>query len=313
MDNLTNLNYINVFCAAARHKSFSAAAKDLDLTRAAVSKTVAKLEEQLGVTLFIRGVSGLSLTPAGQELYGKASPAISQIINTTHGLAEINSQKAGIVRIGVDGLLAQYFLRKFKDSFSQENPGVFFFISKMQPLQLVSAIENGLVDAGLFCAISRPFEGSEELRQAAKNGGFIQYPLMTGADCLAAGPKYAHLGGSVLSLEQLQEIPLILPLIEFQPSNYYLQLLRKEGQLYPYDLPVSGADSRIALTRYNHGFTYFPEYLLEDEIAAGHLTALRTELPLRSNDFFILVNKTFSISSHAKAFLSFILSQFLDN
>lgn len=310
MDNLTNLNYINVFCSVARQKSFSAAAKELDLTRAAVSKTIAKLEDQLGVALFIRGVSGLSLTPAGEALYEKASPAISQIISTTHELSEISNQRTGIIRIGVDGLLSQYFLRKFKDRFSEQNPSVFFFISKMKPLQLLTAIENGLVDAGLFCAISRPFEGSEELRKMAKDGGFIQYPLMTASDCLAAGPKYSKFGNAVLSLDDLQDIPLILPLIEFQPSNYYLQLLRKDGLLYSYDLPVSGADSRIALTEYNHGITYFPQYLLEDKLASGQLVALKTELPMRKNDFFILVNKSFSIGANTKNFLDTIFSEF---
>ena len=57
---------------AAEHGSFTAAARALDLTPAAVSKNVAGLEAQLGVRMFNRTTRRLSLTEEGREIVAKA-------------------------------------------------------------------------------------------------------------------------------------------------------------------------------------------------------------------------------------------------
>jgi LysR family glycine cleavage system transcriptional activator len=59
---------LEAFEAAARLGSFSAAAAELHLTPGAVSRQMAALEGDLGITLFSRAARGVALTPAGQRL-----------------------------------------------------------------------------------------------------------------------------------------------------------------------------------------------------------------------------------------------------
>ena len=63
------LNGLRAFEAAARHRSFTQAARELNVTQSAVSHQIRKLEEYLGVTLFLREGNELSLTHEAQELY----------------------------------------------------------------------------------------------------------------------------------------------------------------------------------------------------------------------------------------------------
>ncbi len=66
MSRRTRLNHLRAFDAAARHLSFSVAAGEMNLTQAAVSQQIARLEESLGATLFIRHNRALSLSERGQ-------------------------------------------------------------------------------------------------------------------------------------------------------------------------------------------------------------------------------------------------------
>ena len=62
------LNALRIFDAAARHLSFAAAASELGVTAAAVSVQVRRLEEWVGVPLFVRGHRTITLSTAGRTL-----------------------------------------------------------------------------------------------------------------------------------------------------------------------------------------------------------------------------------------------------
>ena len=68
MDNI-NLNSLKVFFEVASSKSFLDAANRLFVSQPAVSKSMSKLEDDLGVLLFYRDNKGVVLTPSGEILY----------------------------------------------------------------------------------------------------------------------------------------------------------------------------------------------------------------------------------------------------
>jgi LysR family glycine cleavage system transcriptional activator len=88
MRKLPPLNAVRAFEAAARHVSFTKAAKELFVTHGAVSKQVATLETWLGTTLFNRAQSQLSLTDAGRTFLAAVTPALDRIAVTSMQLLE---------------------------------------------------------------------------------------------------------------------------------------------------------------------------------------------------------------------------------
>ena len=65
---LPSLNGLRAFEAAARHLSFTQAASELNVTQTAISHQIRRLEEELGIRLFIRQNRALALTPQAQRL-----------------------------------------------------------------------------------------------------------------------------------------------------------------------------------------------------------------------------------------------------
>ena len=72
---LPSLNGLRAFEAAARHLSFTNAASELNVTQTAISHLIWRLEQEIGVKLFVRQNRGLVLTPEGRaalEMWGLA-------------------------------------------------------------------------------------------------------------------------------------------------------------------------------------------------------------------------------------------------
>src|SRR5918999_2891330 len=89
-----NLNQVQVFCAVAKHLSFSMAAEELFITQPAVSQQVKSLERQLNVKLFERVGHKLYLTEAGE---GGVPPA-QALLTTRAGLEQTPAMLRGSAR-----------------------------------------------------------------------------------------------------------------------------------------------------------------------------------------------------------------------
>lgn len=76
---LPPMSALRPFEAAARHENFSAAAEELFVTQAAISKQIRLLEDHLGVSLFTRRGKNLELTAAGRDLHHAVAQGLNQI------------------------------------------------------------------------------------------------------------------------------------------------------------------------------------------------------------------------------------------
>lgn len=94
-------NHLDAFFAAAQSLNFSAAAKQLTITQSALSQRIKALEEELGLTLFMRMPRGVQLTEAGQVLLRYCQTRFSlehELMGQLTGRAE--EGLGGILRIG---------------------------------------------------------------------------------------------------------------------------------------------------------------------------------------------------------------------
>lgn len=106
---METLSSIEAFVRSAEQGSFSAAARTLALTPAAVSKSVAKLEDSLGVRLFQRTTRKLTLTEAGEHLFGDAARGLSTLQEALERASGERNEPAGTLKVS----LATSFGRKY--------------------------------------------------------------------------------------------------------------------------------------------------------------------------------------------------------
>jgi DNA-binding transcriptional LysR family regulator len=115
---------LQAFLAVARARSFSGAARELGVSRSAVSQSIRQLEEELRVVLVSRTTRSVSLTEAGKRLVELAGPAIAQ---TRAALAEVSAKPGevvGNVRLTLPGDAFESLMRPFVPIFRERHPRI---------------------------------------------------------------------------------------------------------------------------------------------------------------------------------------------
>ena len=121
MEPLANLES---FVRSAEFGSFSAAARHLALTPAAVSRNVAQLEANLGVRLFLRSTRKLSLTEAGERLLRNLGDGLASIQAAIADLTSQAGQPAGTLRLSAAPAFARDYLLPLMPAFRARYPAV---------------------------------------------------------------------------------------------------------------------------------------------------------------------------------------------
>jgi DNA-binding transcriptional LysR family regulator len=103
--------------------SFSAVARERELSQAAVARQVAQLEEHFGVRLFHRTTRKLSLTDDGEMLLGLARPVLDGVDGMEAALGRQSASPVGLVRVGVT-VTASRFLAQRLPTLLADHPGL---------------------------------------------------------------------------------------------------------------------------------------------------------------------------------------------
>ncbi|KRC00730.1 LysR family transcriptional regulator [Duganella sp. Root198D2] len=182
------LNGINVFVQAVEAGSFSAAATRLHQTRSAVAKSIARLEERLGVRLFHRTTRSQNLTEAGQSYYERCVRALAELDAGEACIGTGRSEPTGRLRISVPVLFGRQFVAPLMMDLAQRYPQLTIDISFND--RVVDLLDEGF-DLGLRVG---PLPNSSSL--AARHLG--QQRML-----ICAAPSYLEQHGEPKSLQEV--------------------------------------------------------------------------------------------------------------
>ncbi len=115
---------VKIFLAIARGGSITAAAKSVGVDASTVSRRVAALERNLGVSLFTRGRSGVALTEEGQGILAIAERAEESMLAIARSRGAFSTAPGGTVRLATSGILSAYLLAPHVTLFHRRHPGV---------------------------------------------------------------------------------------------------------------------------------------------------------------------------------------------
>jgi DNA-binding transcriptional LysR family regulator len=197
----TQLSTIAIFCKAAELSSFTAAARALGLTPAAVSRGVGRLEERLGNKLFRRTTRSMQLTDDGRLYYEQCRAALSQIEDAERSITGQHTQARGLLRISVPSTYAHYRLLPRMAAFRAQYPDVELDIN-------ISNRNIDFVDEGYDIAIRQGTPPDSRL---------VARKLEDAPIGVYASPAYLRARGSPADLRALQDpaqhtlLPFTLP------------------------------------------------------------------------------------------------------
>ena len=139
LDRLTGLI---AFARAGSLGSFTAAARSLGISPSAVSKSVQRLEQQLGVSLFTRTTRSLTLTPEGRELHERAVRLLRDAEEIEQVAKAVRAEPTGTLRIAVSLPIGLHLVAPALPAFRKLHPKV--SIDLRIDDRLVDIVEQGI-------------------------------------------------------------------------------------------------------------------------------------------------------------------------
>ena len=152
------LRHLRYFCAVADWHGFNRAARALHTSQSSISAQIRDLEQEIGVTLFNRAQSHVSLTPAGEKfleearlLVAGADRAVDLAQRTARG--EIGSLSIGFLIWGT-GAFFPSVIRAFRELY----PGVQLFLTEAMSVMQSEALLKGTIDVAFTRPLQPPYD-----------------------------------------------------------------------------------------------------------------------------------------------------------
>ena len=191
------LRQLRQFVVLAEEGSFSIAAQRLHMAQPPLSVAIRKLEEEIGMPLFVRGSRGVRLTAAGEAALATARRSLEAASRIQADALQAEAGDAGRLRIGFSGSVTVRLLPRMVQKFSQRCPAVHLSLSEGTNLELLSRVEAGELDLAL---VRLPTTRPPELRfQQVEEDHF----------CLALPKGHALARKPSILLAQLEDQPFI--------------------------------------------------------------------------------------------------------
>lgn len=133
---IDQLDGLVAFRCVAEARSFTAAAARLEVSPQAVSQAVKSLEARLGVRLFHRTTRSVSLSEAGERLWSRVGPALTDLFEATESVQEFRDKPVGHLRLGVSRPAFTSWLQ----------PALAEFHAAYPEIRLELSFEDGFVD-----------------------------------------------------------------------------------------------------------------------------------------------------------------------
>lgn len=152
-------------------KHFAKAADHCHITQPSLSMQVQKLEEELGVQLFIR-TNPVTTTETGQIIIEQAKKILAEAGMMQQLIQQEKNIISGTLKIGIIPTLAPYLLPQFLQSFIRQYPQLRLSIQELITENIVRQLKNGSLDAGIMAT---PLNLTELKESFLFNEEFVAY------------------------------------------------------------------------------------------------------------------------------------------
>lgn len=257
------IDKLEYLMALARERHFGRAAEACGVTQPTLSAGIKQLEAQLGVLLVQRGSRFIGFTPEGERTLDWARRILADSRTLQEEMRALKSGLAGQLRIAaIPTALAM--VAELTTPYRERHPDVRFTILSMTSIQILTALENLEIDAGITYLDNEPL------------GRVNMVPLYRERYCLLTSADAALGNRDSVTWAEVSRVPLCLLTPDMQNRRIIEQLLRSAGGE---PRPMLESNSMIVLfahVRTGQWASVMPEKLAE---ALG-LTATIRAIPI---------------------------------
>lgn len=295
MDNLTGMA---VFAKVVEAKSFSEAARQLGLSKSAVSKQVSRLEDRLGARLLNRTTRRLHLTEVGAQFYERCARVVLEAEEAELLVTRHHEAPRGILRISAPMDFGKLYLA----------PALPGFLSEFPELEVDLVLNDQIVDM-----IEEGFDVAIRIADLPDSSLIIR-KLTTCPHVICASPSYFEREGVPEAPEDLKDHNCLI--YSYQASGLDWLLEAPDG---PRHIPVSGrlrvnnGEVVRAGLLAGLGIGYMPAFMVGNDLKSGALVTVLDSFVRAEMGVYAAYPHSRYLSAKVRAFVDFMVGRFANN
>ena len=292
----SNFEYYKIFYYVAKYENLTKAATALKTSQPAVTRTIHKLEGELGCRLFTRSKTGMKLTPEGRTFYGYVAAGCAQFFKGENDLSNLISLENGTIYISATETALHCYLFQAMEEFNSLYPNVRFKILNNSTTESVNAVKEGKVDLAF---VSANLQVVKPLRMKI---------LRKYRDILIAGKRFEELkaGKEELSLKELVSYPWISLTAETITRRFLNEYFEKNGLTFAPDMELATTDMILPAVRHNLGLGFIPAEFADAELKSGQVFEIKVKEKLPERNIILIYDMEYPQSIAAKEFQKFL-------
>ncbi len=291
---MINLDRLRVFQAVAETGSFTRAADRVHLTQPGISKHVKQMEEYLGVPLFDRLGRKVALTQPGEILLEATQEVMATVAAAEERIHDLTGMRAGRLRLGASFPIALYILPRVLAAYRRRYPAVELTLQMSTSESIQAKVLANLLDLGLVSSevhdprlVARQFMSDELVVIVPDNHRWSGRRRIQARDLLGETFIVAARGAGARAIveERLQAKGIVMQNV--------LDFVNPEGVKRAVEAGL--------------GVSIQPRIIVQQEIAAGSLQALRLADMNPRIGYIFTCRKKRHLSHADKAFLALLM------
>jgi DNA-binding transcriptional LysR family regulator len=299
---MDRLHSMRVFCRVIDSGSFAAAAREMNLSPAVVTRLVADLEEHLGARLINRTTRRLSLTDIGEAYLERTRQILTEVEEAEALASTASSEPRGHLRVLAPPAFAVHQIAKHLPKFHAQYPLVTIELSAPGPVETV----DETFDVSIISVGRRPLDGD-----------FIARRLARSEVIACASPEYLERNGrpehpSDLALHEAM-LPTFLREITFLRGAFGDDEPRGESVTLVPHRPVLGTihtDTLYAAALHGLGIAGLPSFVVEDALLEHALERVLPQWHLLTVTLYAAMPTRKHVPARTRAFLDFLVQTF---
>jgi len=291
-----DLRQLEAFVSVIEYGGFSAAAKALHLSQAAVSERVANLESGIGMRLLDRSPREVRTTSVGERFYMLARQLLEHKQAIGLELSELAGVIRGTLQIGASNIPGEYLLPSLLPRFCSEYPRVELNLRIHDSAEIMHYVHTGEVEVGLV--------GIQPVEKY-----FSVEPLWEDRLLLVVPVDHPLAGRKSVSVNDIGFNPFVMR----EQGSGTRKLLEEVLALSDIELPpvtaILGSTTAVKEAVIGGlGLTIMSERAVSKEVAAGILAAIELEGLKFQRNFHLITDKNRTQSPLCKRFIEYLRS-----
>ena len=292
----SNFEYYKIFYYVAKYDNLTKAATALKTSQPAVTRTIHKLEGELGCRLFTRSKTGMKLTPEGRTFYGYVAAGCAQFFKGENDLSNLISLENVTIYISATETALHCYLFQAMEEFNSLYPNVRFKILNNSTTESVNAVKEGKVDLAF---VSANLQVAKPLRMKI---------LRKYHDILISGNRFGELkdNGKEVSLKELVSYTWISLTAETITRRFLNEYFEKNGLTFTPDMELATTDMILPAVRHNLGLGFIPAEFAASELKSGQVFEIKVKEKLPERNIILIYDMEYPQSIAAKEFQKFL-------